>query len=294
MTVHILLNRSGGSAADREPIELALKQAGFESEPEWLEGHEIAGAAAAAVKSGATRLVAGGGDGTVGAVAGVLAGSDVELGILPLGTLNHFARELAIPDDIAEAARTIAEGETRLADVAEVNGRVFVNNSAIGLYPLMVVNRDLQRRRLGRGKMLAMLIASVRVLARFSHHRLAISTAGSEAPVDTPLLFVGNNEYHMGLDGGGRRQSLEDGTLFVLVMRSRTRLGFLAAALRALAGRARRDEMVSLTGATSLRVSSHRRHLLVSLDGEVARMEPPLDYRIRPKALKVIVPCSRA
>jgi YegS/Rv2252/BmrU family lipid kinase len=288
----ILLNRSGGSAADRERVERALKDAGLDNEIRWLEGHEIAGAAASAVEKGATRLVAGGGDGTVGAVAGVVAGTGVELGILPLGTLNHFARELAIPEDIAQAARTIAQGETRTADVAEVNGRVFVNNSAIGIYPLMVVNRDLQRQRLGRGKALAMLVAAVRVLARFKHHHLEIRVGDGEASVDTPLLFVGNNEYRMRIDGGASRESLSDGELFVLVMKSRTRLGFLAAIARALAGRARKDDMVRLTGVIWLQVSSPRTHMLVSLDGEVARMEPPIDYRIRPRALKVIVPAS--
>jgi YegS/Rv2252/BmrU family lipid kinase len=294
VTTHILLNRSGGSAADRARVEQALKDAGLESEPQWMDGHEVAGAAAAAVESGATRVVAGGGDGTVGAVAGALAGTGVALGILPLGTLNHFARELGIPEDLAQAARTIVDGDPRMTDVAEVNGQVFVNNSAIGLYPLMVVNRDLQQQRLGRGKTLAMLIAATRVLARFSHHRLEIRVGDGETSVDTPLLFVGNNEYRIGIEGGGSRDCLADGELFVLVMRSRTRLGFLAAILRALVGRARKDDMVKLAGVTSFRVSSRRSHMLVSLDGEVARMEPPLDYRICPKALKVIVPCSRA
>src|SRR6185503_9048517 len=117
------------------------------------------------------------------------------LGILPLGTLNHFARDLGLPADLDEAAKLIAGRNGRRVDIGEMNDRVFINNSAIGLYPLMVVDRDLQRRRLGRSKRLAMLVASVRTLVRFNHQRLTLTVNDRKAQVDTPLLFVGNNDY---------------------------------------------------------------------------------------------------
>ena len=72
--------------------------------------------------------------------------------MLPLGTLNHFARDLGIPTDVDEAAKLIAAGKDRRVDVAEMNERIFINNSAIGLYPLMVRDRDLQQKLLGRSK----------------------------------------------------------------------------------------------------------------------------------------------
>ena len=120
-------------------------------------------------------LIVGGGDGTISAAASALVGTETVLGILPLGTLNHFARDLGIPTDLDEAATLIARGSERRVDVAEMNGRIFINNSAIGLYPLMVVDRDLQRKRLGRSKRLAMLVASLRTLARFNHQRLTLT-----------------------------------------------------------------------------------------------------------------------
>ena len=222
--------------------------------------------------------------------AGAIAGSRSKLAILPLGTLNHFARDLSIPLDADEAAKVIAAGRTQCVDVAEMNGRVFVNNSAIGVYPLMVVNRDLQRRRLGRSKRSAMLLASIRTLARFNHQRLTLTVNGQSAHVDTPLLFVGNNEYRIDLAAPGRRESLADGRLSVLVMRKKTRRGFLAATVRALLGRTRRNDMVQLKDVNRLQVASRRTGLVVAMDGEVVRAEPPLDYRIRPKALTVVVP----
>jgi diacylglycerol kinase family enzyme len=171
-----------------------------------------------------------------------------------------------------------------------MNERIFINNSAIGLYPLMVVDRDLQRMRLGRSKRLAMIVASLRTLARFNHQRLTMTINDRQALLDTPLLFVGNNEYRIDLGGPGRRERLDGGELCVMVMRKKTRRGLIAATMRALAGRSRPDDMVRIDGVERLRVSSRRRQLPVSLDGEVVRAAPPLDYRIRKQALRVIAP----
>lgn len=171
-----------------------------------------------------------------------------------------------------------------------MNGRTFINNSAVGLYPLMVVDRDVQRKRRGRSKRLAMAVASVRTLIRFGHQRLELTVNDAQARVDTPLLFVGNNDYTLELPAAGQRQSLADGKLCVLLLRKKSRAGFIAAALRALAGRARNDDMVRLDDVERLRVGSRRSHLTVSLDGEILRVKPPLDYRIRKRVLRVIAP----
>jgi len=236
-------------------------------------------------------LIVGGGDGTISAAASVLVGTETKLGVLPLGTLNHFARDLGIPTDLDEAAKLIAAGKEIRVDVGEMNERIFINNSAIGLYPLMVVDRDQQRKRLGRSKALALLVASLRTLARFNHQRLTLTVNEEHTGrVDTPLLFVGNNDYRIDIGAPGQRESLDDGQLFVLVMRKKTRRGLIGASVRALLGRSRGDDMVKLDGVERLRVSSHRSLLAVSLDGEVVRVEPPLEYKILKKALRVIAP----
>jgi diacylglycerol kinase family enzyme len=154
----------------------------------------------------------------------------------------------------------------------------------------MVIDRDLQRKRLARSKRLAMLVASVRTLARFNHQRLTLTVNDEKARIDTPLLFVGNNDYRLDIGAAGQRERVDDGELCVLVMRKKTRRGLIAASIRALLGRARSDDMVRIDGVQRLRVDSHRGHLGVSLDGEVVRAEPPLDYRIRKQALRVIAP----
>ncbi|MGE5600537.1 MAG: diacylglycerol/lipid kinase family protein, partial [Pseudomonadota bacterium] len=145
--VLVCVNRSSGAAArserEAEEIRAALANAGIKGRVELLDGAAIAEQAKKAAEAGAELIVVGGGDGTISAAAGALAGTETSLGILPLGTLNHFARDLGIPMKLDEAAKVIAAGQTRVVDVAEVNGRTFINNSAIGLYPLMVIDRDL-------------------------------------------------------------------------------------------------------------------------------------------------------
>jgi diacylglycerol kinase family enzyme len=155
---------------------------------------------------------------------------------------------------------------------------------------LLVVDRDSQRKRLGRPKAVAMIVASIRTLVRFGHQRLTLTVNDRKGEVDTPLLFVGNNDYRTDLPAAGQRDSVEQGRLDVMVMRKKTRRGFIAASVRALLNRSRADDMVRLDDVQRLRVSSRKRMLAVSLDGEVVRVEPPLDYRIRRKALRVIAP----
>jgi diacylglycerol kinase family enzyme len=131
----------------------------------------------------------------------------------------------------------------------------------------------------------------LRALARFNRHRLTL-TVNDEATgrVDTPLLFVGNNEYRLDIAAAGQRERLDGGELSVFVMRKKTRRGMLAASIRAFFDRSRPDDMVRLEHVERLRVSAPRPQLVVSLDGEVIRAAPPLDYRIRKKALRVIAP----
>jgi diacylglycerol kinase family enzyme len=135
-----------------------------------------------------------------------------------------------------------------------------------------------------------MAIAVARTLLRFSSHRLTLTVDDHKADVDTPLLFVGNNDYRLALPAAGRRDTLDDGELCVMVMRKKGVPGFLAAVARALLGIPRADDMVRIDGVTRLRVDSTRSSIRIAMDGETLPIKPPLDFRIRPGALKVIAP----
>lgn len=292
VTPLVIVNRGGGSAGSNPVtrVRQALETAGFEADIEKVRGEKIADRAAAAVRDGVTLVIGAGGDGTMSAIAGALSGTGTALGVLPMGTLNHLARDLGIPSDLAEAAAIVARGKTQRIDLAELNGRAFINNSALGLYPLMVIDREAQQKRLGRSKKRALFVAVVRTLVRFRHQRLSLTVNQQKKRIDTPLLFVGNNDYRTDIGGAGTRESISGGHLCVMVMRHATRRGLVAAALRALFNRSRDDDMIRLAGVERLRVDSSHSSLAVSLDGEVLQQSTPLDYRIRMAALTVIVP----
>jgi diacylglycerol kinase family enzyme len=136
-----------------------------------------------------------------------------------------------------------------------------------------------------------MIVASMRTLFRFNHQRLTLTVNDEKkGRIDTPLLFVGNNDYRIDIGAPGERETLDDGRLSVFVMRKNSRRGLIAASIRALFDRSRKDDMVTLDGVERLRVDSHRSELAVALDGEVVRAKPPLDYKIRKQALRVIAP----
>ncbi len=237
-------------------------------------------------------IVAAGGDGSIGTVAALIADTGIPLGVLPLGTLNHFARDLGIPIDIEGAFATVAAGAIARVDLAEVNGRIFVNNSSIGIYPDMVVEREM--RFAGRSRLIATPLAFLRALWRFPRRRLRIVAAGRAAVHRTPCLFVGNNEYQLDLLRMGKRPRLDGGDLCVYVAQAMSRWGMFWLALRTALGGPAATPDLEMLRTPSLDVLSRRRRLRVSLDGEIARLRPPLRYRSRRAALLVFAPPPEA
>lgn len=254
------------------------------------DGAEIAARARAAVRERPQIVVAGGGDGTINAVAAELLGSDIMLGVLPLGTLNHFAKALRLPTDVDAAARVIVDGHALSIDVGEVNGRIFLNNSSLGLYPRLVRRRENQQQQLGRNKWLAAVWAAATLLRRhrFLHVRLCVDDA--EIDRRTAIVFVGNNAYRMSGLSIGERERLDAGELSVYLPRRSGRRGLVLLALRALVGRLREAEDFDALFSPAFEIQTRRARVPVAIDGEVALFDAPLRYRIRPGALRVIAP----
>ncbi|MGH6804682.1 MAG: diacylglycerol/lipid kinase family protein [Methyloceanibacter sp.] len=238
-------------------------------------------------------IVVGGGDGSMRAAASVLAGTGVPLGALPLGTLNHFAKDLGIPLQVEEAATTIAAGHARVVDLAEVNGEIFINNSSIGIYPYMVIDRKRRKARHKLAKWMAMVPAFFRMMRHFPRRRLRISAEGFARPYRTPCLFVGNNEYGMELFTFGRRQRLDSGKLWFYVVKPREPLEFFWMVCRLCFGRMDQARDLDTFQLAEAEISAKTSRLPVALDGEVRIMHTPLHYRSRPRALRIIVPETR-
>src|SRR5829696_69924 len=178
-------------------------------------------------------IVAAGGDGTVNSVASAVVDSDKILGVLPLGTLNHFARDLGIPSDLEAAVNTIVAGHTSEVDVGEVNNRIFLNNSSLGLYPIIVRERD-KRQRLGSGKWPAFVWATIQALRRYPFLDVRLKVKDEFLDRTTPFVFVGNNEYAMESFNIGLRDRLDRGVLSIYITHRTGRLKLINLALRAV------------------------------------------------------------
>jgi diacylglycerol kinase family enzyme len=254
-------------------------------------GAEIPELARRAAKENNQIIVAGGGDGTVNAVANELVGSSITMGILPLGTLNHFANDLHIPQDLEGAARNLITGRAVPVDVGEVNGHIFVNNSSLGIYPrILLLEQEQHQKKKGRNKWVAFAQASLSVLEHYSLLRVRLCLDGKELSRKTPFVFIGNNKYEMkGVHIGGRTR-LDAGELCLFAANGASRVELVRLAFRALFGRLREASDFDLLITKQVSIETQEPRASVSTDGEVNEMNTPLNYLTHPGALRVIVP----
>lgn len=288
----VIMNRGAGGPGDPQARIAEFFRAHGET-PRIIQpngDHDIASVAREAAQSSERIVVAAGGDGTINGVAGELAGTEKILGILPIGSWNHFAKDLRIPLDLEMAVRTVVHGRVVAVDVGEVNGRVFINNSSLGIYPQIVSRREAQQARLARGKWPAFFWATVQAMRRFPFLDVRITSCGQQIERRTAFLFVGNNEYEIAGFKLGSRTCLNAGGLGLYLTHRTGRLGLFRLALHALFGRVDQAKDFDAFCVAEARIETHRRRLLVARDGEVEWMESPLHYRTRPAALRVLVP----
>lgn len=285
----VIVNRTGGAAATagrslEADVRSAFEAAGHTIELELVEGADIGRALER--HASAHRIVVGGGDGSLSSAAGKLLDTGRELAILPLGTRNHFARQLGIPLDLEEAAALAAQGSARTVDCADAGGRTFINNASLGAYPALI------RERQGSAfpKSFASLLAGWRVLRRLRPARFDLAVDGAARSVVTSLLFVGNNRYEIAEGKPGERAALDDGLLSIFAAAPLTRVGLVRAALRVALGRPdMRHDFALQADARALRIAGSGM-IAVALDGERLDLPLPLDIAIRPGALQVVAP----
>jgi diacylglycerol kinase family enzyme len=296
----VLLNARAGTIAYRggktlqEVVATAFERPPFAVTVQLVSGaqlHDAAELALTSVRDGkCDAIVVGGGDGSIRTVASVLAGTGIPLGIIPLGTLNHFAKDLGLPSGIDELVKIIMAGHTRDVDVGEVNGEIFINNSSIGIYPALVFERERRQRKAGLPKWTAMALAAWRVLRNMPLRRLAICADDWVEPVRSPCVFVGNNVYYLSGPALGKRERLDGGQLYLCFTKAQDPLSLFWLACRSILGRIDQDHALRVHSVPAVEIRSRASRLLVALDGEVRKIRSPLRYNSRPGALRVIVP----
>ena len=285
--------RSGTAQRNPGAVDRAMAVFGPRAELRPFSG-DPADEAARAVRDGFRIVVAAGGDGSVAGVAHALAGTGAALGVLPLGTFNYFARGLKMPEDPEAAARAILDGQRHDIAVGTLNGRVFLNNIAIGIYPAILEEREATYARFGRYRILAHL-ASLRTILRFqTPHRMDIYQDQTRHRIRTPMLFVARSAYQLdqfGLEGG---DAISDDRFVLFLAHQQTRLGFLRLAWKLISRRVDhgKDIIVSTPRRIAVAVRGRRR-ISVALDGEKLRMQLPLRIRLNDHLLQVILPPAK-
>ena len=290
---HIMINEAAGSVDDvdrqKQEIEHAFAAAGVASTVQAVDPHDLADEMRRAWSGGVDAVIVAGGDGTVSGAAGVAVEHGITLGVLPLGTFNHFAGDLGMPDALASAAAWLAEAQPMNVDAAEVNGTIFVNNASIGVYPKMVNIRDDIRERRGWGKIRAVPVAMASTLKRLPVHHFEMSVDGRpSATCSTPFLFVVNGLLDADGSRVGKRTSLDGGHLGIYVTATRSRLQLIADAITARFRGIDRTASTERFEAGELEVTSQERSIAIALDGELKELHPPLVFRSRPAALRVL------
>ncbi|MBV8068381.1 MAG: NAD(+)/NADH kinase [Acidobacteriaceae bacterium] len=296
----LLWNRSSGwSDSDqvRQKLESILSTGGARVfVKEVKRGKNIQAESSAIVAQGADVLIAAGGDGTINAAASALIHQQTALGVIPAGTLNHFARDLEIPLDAEEAAQVVVGGRVIRVDAAAVNSRVFINNSVLGLFPNYRVARAAwERHGFGStrvGRFIATIGAILKVFWRLPHLTVSLDVEGRRRTLRTPFVLVGNNEHRMEGLALGKRTRLDGGALWVYVMRPCSRWQLLRMIVNLITRRAVRGDIFEIFRASHLTIDSKRRRIGVGIDGEMVRMHAPLHYECLPGALRVVAPAS--
>lgn len=285
----VLNGRSGGGRGPAQAARLR-ELLGASTEVALVRGGAaIRASAERLAAAGCDALVAGGGDGTVGAVAGVARAHGLPLGVLPLGTLNHFAKDLGMPTPLDEAAAAIAGSSPRAVDAAEANGELFLNNASLGVYPRLVRLRERHRAR-GTGKWLAALWATLAVLRRHPFFDVALRTTEQSTRRRTPFVMIANNAYRMAGLQPQTRERLDAGELAVYTYQATRRSSLLVLGLRVVLFGVDRVHELEVQTTPEVTVATPRQAPRLALDGELTDLRPPLVARILPQALLVLAP----
>ena len=290
----VLINARAGTILDglggdpEEAMRRAFAEAGLEAEIRFVRPRRLADLLARAARSDYDQIIVGGGDGTFSCAVGHLAGTDKVLGLLPLGTVNLFGRDIGVKQPFAAGVTSLAEAEPRRIDLGEINGRLFHSLVGVGFFAQMARARE-EMRGFALGRWIGLGLAAFRAFSRTGALHLGIEADGRMHDVDAFAVLVTNNHFEA---PSWRRARLDSGRLEIHIAHNAPTLTRAKAGLDVLLGTWRQNETLEAISAETALITSRRRRLWISVDGELVRARLPLRLAIRPRALRVLVPQS--
>ncbi|MES2899309.1 MAG: diacylglycerol kinase family protein [Pseudomonadota bacterium] len=297
----IILNAGSGheeTEGQRSIIVEALSRAGRDFQLAVIDDPATLGATAARMAAMAADcegiLVAAGGDGTINAVAQKALEAACPFGVLPQGTFNYFGRAHGIPEDLSEAVDSLLGASLHPVQVGMVNGRIFLVNASIGLYPTVLEEREKDKGQFGRSRLVALLSMFKTALGSTRYLRIALSMDGRDTVLRTPTLFVGNNALQVEQLGLPLSGAIEDGKLVAVAPRPVGRIGMLWLMLRGALGQLGQADDLRAFSFRQLTVKqrglARRRRIKLATDGEVNLFDTPLRFSVLPGQLMLMKP----
>ena len=299
-TLFIVLNTGSGHRdvdEEKQIIGRVLQEGGRDFEFLQCEGDEsidmLARRAVDLAKAHQGVVVAAGGDGTINTVANAVLGSGCPFGVLPQGTFNYFGRDNAISQDSSQAARVLLSGRISPVQAGKVNGRLFLVNASLGLYPQILEDREAWKKQLGRSRFVAFLSGVATLLQSRHQLRLRIESSGQTLLLRTPTLFIGNNRLQLVQAGiyTEHAEAVAQGQLTAVAVRPIGTLALFGLLLRGMLGRLGEAEKVQSFSFRRLTVAPHgMKRVKVATDGEIAWMQVPLVFEVAAEPLLLLVP----
>lgn len=280
MRAVVVYNPQSGSALPVDDMRKLFSSAGIDVETFIDVTGPLKETLAPYVRQRGYTVIGYGGDGTLRSIAAVVTGSGAVFAPLPGGTLNHFTKDLGVDQDLEAAIASLANAATSIIDVATVNGRLFLNNSSIGLYPTSLIERSKLEHRIGKWP--AAVYAAAIALIKFRVHTVTID--GKE--YRTPFVFVGNNAYDP--TALMRRTRIDAGVLSVFIIESTSRLSLVKILLLSLFGKTAATSGILMFKTDKLIIGMRKKRVRVSFDGEHEQVETPLQYEIKKRSLRVL------
>lgn len=291
----IIINQGSGHEEKdrlREVIAAALEKAGHPHRfVTFARGDDVEAVCRKAVLMAREEggvAVAAGGDGTVNTVGGLCREHGVTMGVIPLGTFNYFARIMNIPLELDAALHVLMQGRVTQATVATVQDRIFLNNAGIGLYARMIRNREIDKARFGRYRLVALLSAVNSLFTHRKIYHIRLKTAAKEVERDTTMVFVGVNSFQMDNLGLRNARKPEQDKLGVAVLRPTSRWQSARLLFWGLMRSMASEERLEEFSAEDILLETPQKTIDVVVDGEIAHMQTPLRFRIWPRSLPVV------
>jgi diacylglycerol kinase family enzyme len=297
LKIGVVLNQDSGTLKDGDAEKMAqtiaeiMRAHRHKPDVKLVQGSEILEALMAARENN-DAVFAGGGDGTVSTAAALFAGHKTALGILPLGTMNLFARALGIPLKLKEATEAVITGKRRRIDIGEINGEVFVHHVTLGLHPRIVAGRERERYRSRLGKKIAWLKSWWKLLRQAPRMTLRLAVDSDRVKLKTASLIIANNRFIERLGGLPHSDVPDQGKLAVYAAQTRDWKELLAMSAEASFGKWESNSKIDFLEGREIAVQARRHRLRASIDGELVYLQTPLRAKIRPSSLWVLCPVS--